>query len=330
MSNTAKYKLFGADANPNLSNNKFVGKVESLPYANSKLYIDHLIALCKKHQINVIFHGSEPELLVLAKNKERFEELGILLAINNTDLIQKALNKAEFSRVLSMKGFDVPAWWLVNSSNELSSVDRYPVVVKPYLGGGGSRDVFIAQTPEELQSVAVLLKSKIQHGKLFIQEYVGNYKDEYTVGILNRPDGSLVGSIAMKRDLSSTLSVKSKVINVSGDLSLGDYLVISSGISQGMIQGYPEVRSQCEKIANELKSTGPLNIQCRFINGKVVIFEVNPRFSGTTYCRALAGFNEPDLWLNAHFASGAQRSVPEFRSGIISRSLTEHFYPLPE
>ena len=37
--------------------------------------------------------------------------------------------------------------------------------------------------------------------------------------------------------------------------------------------------------------------QCRYVGDQVVTFEINPRFSGTTFIRALAGYNEPDLLL---------------------------------
>ena len=38
---------------------------------------------------------------------------------------------------------------------------------------------------------------------------------------------------------------------------------------------------------------GPANIQCRVVDGVPYAFEVNPRFSGTTYFRTLLGVNEP-------------------------------------
>jgi carbamoyl-phosphate synthase large subunit len=48
-------------------------------------------------------------------------------------------------------------------------------------------------------------------------------------------------------------------------------------------------------VANSLKPFGPCNFQLRLRDGVPYIFEFNGRFSGTTYCRALAGFNEPKM-----------------------------------
>ena len=43
---------------------------------------------------------------------------------------------------------------------------------------------------------------------------------------------------------------------------------------------------------------GPLNLQFRVSGGKVKIFELNGRFSGTTYFRALSNVNEVEMCLN--------------------------------
>ena len=51
-------------------------------------------------------------------------------------------------------------------------------------------------------------------------------------------------------------------------------------------------------VAKKIKSTGPINIQLRLNkNGDPLIFEINPRFSGSAPMRAIAGFNEPDMIL---------------------------------
>jgi carbamoyl-phosphate synthase large subunit len=70
----------------------------------------------------------------------------------------------------------------------------------------------------------------------------------------------------------------------------------------GGATGYAKVCEQsyinefCEDVATQLQSTGPINIQLRLDdNNNPLIFEINPRFSGSSIMRALAGFNEPDM-----------------------------------
>ena len=75
---------------------------------------------------------------------------------------------------------------------------------------------------------------------------------------------------------------------------------ISTGYSQGFFVKDREAQDFCEKLASDLGSMGPLNIQLRKSKGKIYVFEIHPRFSGTTPCRADVGFNEPDILLRNH------------------------------
>ena len=98
--------------------------------------------------------------------------------------------------------------------------------------------------------------------------------------------------------------------------------LISSGYSQGRIDEYPQVRETAEAIAIAAGSVGPLNIQGRMQNGKFMPFEINPRFSASTYLRCLAGFNEVDIYLR-NLLQGQTPSVPTVRPGYYLRSLCE-------
>lgn len=318
-----KYVLFGADANPDARSHFVATKVHTLPLANSPYYKDAVFELARELGVDAVFHGSEPELAVLSTMKNEFQRAGIFLATNKPDLVEIGLNKDSTCKTLTELGFQVPRSWLIAEGTALNVVDEFPVVVKPYLGGGGSRDVFIAQNFRELEAVALLLGFFDRPCNLFVQKYVGSADAEFTVGVLNSPDGNLIGSVAMKRDLTPTLSVRSRIPNRTSDRSLGEYLTVSSGVSQGTIDDFSEVRSRCELIAQRLNSAGPLNIQCRVVDKRVYVFEINPRFSGTTSARALVGFNEPDLFLDSHFYPKELPGAIKIARGILSRNLTE-------
>jgi carbamoyl-phosphate synthase large subunit len=105
-------------------------------------------------------------------------------------------------------------------------------------------------------------------------------------------------------------------------LSRGEAGLISSGYSQGLIDDFPQVRAVAEKIAVAIGSTGPLNVQGRVRDGVLVPFEINPRFSASTYLRAMAGFNEVDLYLQ-FINDGVVSPPPPIRPGYYLRSLSE-------
>ena len=72
---------------------------------------------------------------------------------------------------------------------------------------------------------------------------------------------------------------------------------ISTGYSQGYFIKHKLIQDFCEQLALSIKSIGPLNIQLRIHKGEIYVFEIHPRFSGTTTMRADVGFNEPDVLL---------------------------------
>ena len=138
-------------------------------------------------------------------------------------------------------------------------------------------------------------------------------------------NGDLINSIAVRRNIMNSLSNLVNVPNRTGRVDLGPILALSNGISQGAIGRFEEVTTQCERIAAALGARGAINIQCRLVNGVVNVFEINPRFSGTTSLRAMAGYNEPDILIRWHVLGERVQPRFEYREGVITRSLSEHF-----
>jgi carbamoyl-phosphate synthase large subunit len=144
------------------------------------------------------------------------------------------------------------------------------------------------------------------------------------VGVLHHPDGTLAGSFALRRDLRSLLSTRLRVRNRTGRAELGPHLVVSSGVSQGEVDDFPEVRAQAERVARAVGSRGPLNVQGRLVGSELVVFEVNPRFSGTESMRAMCGWNAPETLVEWHL--GLAPSMAGYRASPCTfvRTLVEH------
>ena len=152
---------------------------------------------------------------------------------------------------------------------------------------------------------------------------MGTPDEEYTVGVLHDMDGNFVNSIALRRLVQGQLHTRVRVPNRTGRKELGEELVISSGVSHGYVGEFPDVTGPCERIAAALGARGPLNVQCRLMDGEVRVFEINPRFSGTTSIRAMVGFNEPDLLLRHHLLGEELEVRFGYQSALVLRSLTE-------
>jgi carbamoyl-phosphate synthase large subunit len=273
--------------------------------------------------VQALFHGCEPELKQFSANRDLIAQRGIFLPINPVHVIQTCMNKEATNRQLASLGFCAPRFIRASSREELEKVDWFPVVVKPSVGGGGSANVYIAQNATELAALAEYIGLGMVADNFLIQEYVGTPEDEYTVGVLHDMDGNYLNSIAVRRFLSGQLNIRMSVPNRSGRAELGARLVISSGVSHGYVGRFPKVTEQCKEIAAAIGAKGPINIQCRLVDGQVKVFEINPRFSGTTSIRAMVGYNEPDVLMRRHLLGEDIRVDFPYEEALVLRGLVE-------
>lgn len=318
---TEGYRIVGTDVRARCAQFALVDQAVTLPPATAPDYLEALLTVSSRLGVQAVLPGSEPELRVLSAQRDAVERVGLFLAVNPTSVIDTCMDKVATAAFLEGSGFAAPRSTRISAVDELGAIDSFPVILKPASGGGGSRDCFIAQSVRELELIGEYILSG--GTDLMVQEYVGTPEEEYTVGVLHDMDGNLIDSIALRRLVQGQLHTRVQVPNRTGRTDLGQTLVISSGVSHGYVGRFPEVTGPCERIAAALGARGPVNIQCRFVGGEVRVFEINPRFSGTTSIRAMVGFNEPDLLLRRHLRSEALDTPVDYRSALVLRSLTE-------
>jgi len=318
---TNSYHITGSDINHSSFGKYNTDDFYVVPKAIHPNYISSIIDICKKSNITVLIPGSDPELNIFSKHRYDIESEGIFLPINTSFSINLGMDKWQTMSFLKQNHFNTPNTVVIDNEDDIPSDFTLPAIVKPAVGGGGSNNTYLVQDIEELQfACRYLVRQSI---KTLLQEYIGTPESEYTVGVLHSLNGNLIGSIALRRYILNGLSNRIKVPNRSGRHELSPFLAISSGVSQGEIQNFPEVRDICENIASAIGSKGPLNIQCRIMDGYVYPFEINPRFSGTSYMRALMGFNEPDLLIRHHLRGEKLPFPIPHDFGEVIRGLTE-------
>lgn len=315
------YRIIGGDMSPLCPQFAMVDIPVLLPRASSPEYIDAVLAICARYNVRAVFHGCEPDLQAMSRERQRFADAGVLLPINPASVIETCMDKVRTAAFLHQHGFKTPRYQVLSAESDLSQVDFFPVVVKPSRDSGGSQNTFIAQTPRELEILAEYVRAT--NNTFIIQEYVGDFRSEYTVGVLHDLDGNHINSIAVHRSLNSGLNMRTAVRNITGRKELGEWLVISSGVSHGYVDKFPEVTGPCEKIAAALGARGAINIQCRVAKDEIYVFEINPRFSGTTSLRAMVGYNEPDLLMRRHLRGETLQPDFDYRKGWVIRSLKE-------
>lgn len=262
------------------------------PYASSAAYLPFLRRLIRREKITVLIPGSDYELRTVARHRAELERLGARLLINNTATVDLCLDKGRLPEHLRARGCAVPRTCILRRADSWAAVRRAvgsPCIVKPRAVSGGSAGVRLLQGVADWR--AFVRETRGGTDNYIAQEYIDAAAAEYTVGVMSAPDGTLISSFALRRDFSNSASVILRVARRGG----GEPLIVSSGLSQGRADDYPAVRRAAEQVARAVGSTGPLNVQGRWRNRCFHVFEINPRFSGTTAVRAALGHNDVAL-----------------------------------
>ncbi len=313
---SGKFQVFGADIAEHaygIGDGRFI-KTKTLPNSKNSNYIRDLLMFAEETGASIIAPGAEATAKLLSEYRELFSDRGIELMINSRRVVDLCSDKIGCNNYLSNHGFKVAKTLVEFDKPNLASFDCYPCIIKPAENSGGSNMVFLAENMDE--AVFFIRYLEDRGLKACVQEYIDS-KDEFTVGVLSSRDGHVLTSVALKRDFGSKLSRA---------MSYGDR-VISSGWSQGYIDYFPEVCQQAESIAKAVGSAWAINLQGRLKDGVFIPFEINPRHSGTSYLRALAGVNEPVLALNYLASGNTERPEIKLKTGKYLRVLNEYFVP---
>ncbi|NVM21084.1 MAG: ATP-grasp domain-containing protein [Desulfobacterales bacterium] len=302
------YTVYGCDIS-NLAYGHYEEGFAKTFVVDHEHYVESVLDICLKEHVQCIIPGGEEPMLLLSKTIEAFQNEGIRLACNSLDVVDICSNKDNTFEFLAQHGFNIPLTISAADPDDLENM-VFPCVIKPATGSGGSNFVFVAEDRDEAQTyIQYLSRNGLQ---AIVQEYIGLDEGEFTVGVLCLPGCQIAGSIALRRCFHNKLSVLVKTKTA----------LLSTGYTQGYIADFPKVRATAERIASCIQSEGPINIQGRVRNEELIPFEINPRFSASTYLRAMAGMNEVDIYLK-YLVTGELQKLEKIRPGYYLRSFSE-------
>lgn len=281
------YRVIACDMNP-LSAGLLRADIRYVtPPIKSANYIPFIIDICVKEKVDAIIPGSDHHLQTLADQKKEIEKnTDAKVIVGTWQAVAIGRSKSETQRFLRKSGLRHIPTKLVRGevSSELSF--DYPMIVKPE-HGSGSVGLFKVNNKKELD---VFIK-RLMPEMAVVQKCISSPEEEYTTGVMFSIDHKLLGSITLKRELKKGDSYRTW----SGD--------------------FPEIRSEMEKIGKRLDTCGPLNLQCRMTDEGPVVFEINPRFSGTTCVRAYLGFNDVKMVVE-NFLYGTVPESTDYKKGV--------------
>jgi carbamoyl-phosphate synthase large subunit len=289
------------------------------PLIYSDEYIPTLIDFCKANNISAIVSLFDIDLLVQAKNRRLFDEIGVKLISADKEFIRICNDK--WSSFEFFKRMDIKTPKTYDSKRDvlkaLHNGDlKFPVIVKPRWGMG-SLAVFEAEAEKELSFYSTIVQkiistsylkyeSELTKGsKIIYQEKI--IGKEYGLDILNDLNGKYIRTFA-----------KHKIAMRSGETDLGE-TVISAPFEK-----------IAKKIAHESKHEGILSMDCIQNESGIYALEMNCRISGHYPLSHLAGFNYPQVlidWLKGKHVKKSQFNYKEgllITKDLVPKILTGH------
>jgi carbamoyl-phosphate synthase large subunit len=179
-------KVFCTDMYPELSSACHIADAFfNGPPVTDKGYIDFLLSVCIENRVGLVIPTIDTELLILAQNRERFEQYGITLLVSDVSLIKLCRDKRETAKLFSLLNIDQPS--IFDKANLV-----FPCFCKPYDGSCSVGAVAI-QTRSELTN-DLLLNPKNMFMELIPKSYC-----EYTIDVYYTRDNTLQCLVPRKR-----------------------------------------------------------------------------------------------------------------------------------
>lgn len=232
-------------------------------------YLDEILKICKDNQIKGVLSLIDPELTLLAENRQAFLDIGTVPFVSDYELILKCFNKFSFNNLLKKHGFKSIRSYV---DKELFYKDveeghiNYPVFVKP-VQGSASININQAENKDEIE----VLFHKFDN--LMIQELM---------------DGTEFGIDAYIDFISGeiiSIFVKEKIKMRAGETDKSKAVKDTKLIEM------------LESFINKVGFKGPIDIDVFQVDGEYYISEVNPRFGGGYLHAFEVGENFPKMIL---------------------------------
>ena len=268
---------------------------EVLPLVSDSEYIDQLLNICVKHQIKLLIPLIDTELLQLALNASKFQEIGVQLLLSSVATNKICIDKRETYRFFKEIGVQTAEIFDPDSILKNKSA-AYPVIVKPATGSA-SESVTLVKNTHELRFFTTYIPNAI------VQEYL--IGQEYTIDVLTDFQGS----------------VRCIVPRVRLQTRAGE-------TSQGMTVKNRELMQLAQKIVEALPGVaGCLCLQCFILPDQSIKFiEINPRFGGGFPLSCHAGANFPQWIIDLTIGRNIQVGIDHWEEGVSMFRYDEAFY----
>lgn len=267
----------------------------TVPRMTAPGYIDVILDICKKEKIDGVLSLIDPELSLLAENKERFAAVGTTVIGSTYELCEMSLDKFQMFRWLTEHGYRCAKSYIDKESffaDVAAGKAKYPVFVKP---ARGSASIAISKVYDQ-ETIELLFAHS---DGLMIQEFL---------------DGQEIGAdvyIDMNSHRVVSIFTKKKILMRAGETD------------KAVSFQDEKLFALIKQFAEEAGYTGQIDIDLFQVDGEYFISEVNPRFGGGYPHAYECGCNHMELIVNNLEGKTNDGRIGQYEEGIYMMKYNE-------
>ncbi len=263
-----------------------------VPLTTDPGYIPIIESICDVEDIHLIVPTIDDELTILGRERARFEDAGVRVAVSSEETGRICNDKYRTYEFAVQNGIETPTTLL---PEELDFEQlQYPVMVKPR-HGRGSIQVFQAWDERQVRFFCDYVPEPI------VQDFLEG--TEFTVDVCSDFEGRVLSVVPRER------------------------LVIRAGVSdKGITRKNKEVLEFARNVAESLGIVGAANIQCKWDGSSVGLIEVNPRFSGGIPLTIAAGADFASWLVQLRAGTEVRSQIGRFQENLTMMSFEDSVF----
>lgn len=266
-----------------------------VPRITAPGYIDRILEICVSEKIDGVFSLIDPELSLLAKERERFLAVGTTPVVSPYDLVETCFDKYKMYQMLTELSIPTGKCYVDKESfyGDLHAGKiSYPVFVKP-VRGSASININKVVSDKEIEVLFDL------YDDLMIQEFMDG--QEYGADVY----------IDMLSGKCTSIFVKKKIKMRAGETDKSVSVKI------------PALFELLQKFVEKCGFCGMIDIDIFRIDGVYYISEVNPRFGGGYPHAYESGVDMPAQVLRNLEGEENPVSIGQYREGVCMMKYNE-------
>ena len=244
-------------------------------------YVREILTIASAERVNLVVPTIDDELPLFSAAIPMFNAAGVRVAVSPLWTTLLCNDKYATCRALQQKGVLAAPSYLPET---MPASVTFPLFIKPRWGRGGVGAFAIHNTRQLLFFLDYVADP-------LVQEYLEG--PEFTIDMLCDFAGRPLSIVPRER------------------------VVIRAGvIDRGRTVKDPVLIALAEQCAAVLPFVGAVNIQCRVVDGRPVVFEINPRFSGGIPLTIEAGADFPGMLVRLAAGHRVKPAIGRFKDNL--------------